>query len=277
MLKSMLVGLDGTAYAAAATELGIRWAEQYDALLVGIGVVDVPMVTTPEATPMGATFVTGTLDYERLVASRHKVERWLEAFSLRCAAARVSSKVLQYEEDALVNISTQAERYDLVILGQQTHFRYETHAGPCDTLDQLLHRPPRPVVAVPDRIPGGRTVVIAYDGSPQAARTVAAFRATGIAAKYPTVVLTIGDDHVEAARVAGRAVEYLGFHGLHAKTKIVSAKGNVGERLLEEVSKLDAQLLVMGAFSHSAVRDFFFGSTTRRVLKATGVPVFLYH
>lgn len=40
MLKSILVGLDGTAHSRAAVELGFQWAKRFNALLVGIGILD---------------------------------------------------------------------------------------------------------------------------------------------------------------------------------------------------------------------------------------------
>jgi nucleotide-binding universal stress UspA family protein len=47
MLKSVLIGLDGSDYSTAAVELGIRWAKQFDALLVGLGIIDEPTIRGP--------------------------------------------------------------------------------------------------------------------------------------------------------------------------------------------------------------------------------------
>ena len=53
MLKSILVGLDGSPSSAAAVELGIQWAKRFNALLVGLGIVDEATIRTPEAEPIG--------------------------------------------------------------------------------------------------------------------------------------------------------------------------------------------------------------------------------
>lgn len=52
MLRSILVGVDGSAYSVAAMELGIRWEQRFDALLVGLGVIDEPTIPSPEAVPL---------------------------------------------------------------------------------------------------------------------------------------------------------------------------------------------------------------------------------
>jgi hypothetical protein len=56
MLKSILIGLDGSAYSTTALELGIRWARRFDALLVGLGVIDEPTIRGPEPVPLGGAY-----------------------------------------------------------------------------------------------------------------------------------------------------------------------------------------------------------------------------
>jgi hypothetical protein len=55
MLRSILVGLDGSAYSAAAEELGIRWAQGAGAMLVGLGIIDAPTICKPQPVPLGAS------------------------------------------------------------------------------------------------------------------------------------------------------------------------------------------------------------------------------
>ena len=277
MLRSILVGLDGSAHADAAAALGRRWAKAADALLVGQAVVDEPDITAPELVPMGAAYFTGERDEQQLADARRAAGAVLDRFSAACADAGVRSKVHLDTGDPAEILLRQAQRYDLVVLGAETHFRPGPDGAACDTLDRVLHSPPRPVVAVPERLPGGQTVVIGYDGSLQAARTVAAFVGTGLARAFETVVVTIDEDYEEAGRIAGRAVEYLSLHGIAVTTVPVETRLDPAAVLLDHSARLDAQLLVMGAFGHSALREFFFGSTTRSVLRGSTVPVMLYH
>lgn len=277
MLRSILVGLDGSPHSDAAVELGVRWAKRFEALLVGIAVVDEPAILSPEATPLGATYFKGQRDQEMLEEARVRVSGWLEQFALKCATEQVACKVLSDEGDPVDQIILQAQRYDVILMGQQTCFRSGDPERPDDCLEELLHHPPRPVVAVPATLPAGDTVVVAYDGSVEAARALAGFHASGIGSRYETHVITLASDFEEAARIANRAVDYLTHHGVPVHARPLVASGNPGEQLVREAESLGAQLLVMGAFSHSSLHDFFFGSTTRTVLKATAIPVFLDH
>lgn len=55
MLQSMVVGIDGSVYSTSAVELGIRWAQRWDAVLVGLGIVDTPTICKAQPVSLGAT------------------------------------------------------------------------------------------------------------------------------------------------------------------------------------------------------------------------------
>lgn len=277
MLKGILVGLDGSPHADAATELGVRWAERFDALLVGLAVIDEPALTAPEATPLGGAYFKGEKDQEKLLEAHRRADGWLNRFSLRCSQAGVASKVLEDDGDPVDRFAAQAQRYDLVILGQKTCFRSGDPADPDDTLEGLLRRPPRPVVVVPETLPADGPTIVAYDGSPPSARALASYVASGLAAERQTVVVTVGSDFTEAARIADRAVDFLSLHGIAATAKPVAQSGGHGECVLAAADAANAGLLVMGAFGHSQLHDMLFGCTTKTVLRKAKVPVFLDH
>lgn len=277
MLKSILVGLDGSKFSDAAVSLGLQWAKASNAVLVGQAVVDEPGITVPEPVPMGAAYFKGQRDEELLAEARRRAAQFLERFAARCAEAGVASQSREDSGDPAEMILAEAQRHDLVLLGTETHFRSGTPDAACDTLDKVLHSPPRPVVAVPEKLGEGRTVVIGYDGSLQAARTLSVYLATGLASQYENVVVTIDEDFDEAERITRRAVDYLTLHGAAVKARPVETRLDPASILLDHTVQLKAHLLVMGAFGHSALREFFFGSTTRGVLRDSKVPVMLYH
>ena len=174
-------------------------------------------------------------------------------------------------------ILKEAQRHDLILLGVETFYRHEAQGAPCNTLDHVLHAPTRPVVAVPQKLSDGDTVVIGYDGSRQAAQTLAAYRATGLAHRFENVVVTIDEHHEDAERLASYAADYLSLHGAAVKVRAIETRVDPGPILLEHTDQLHAQLLVMGAFGHSMLREYVFGSTTRTVLRNSKVPVMLFH
>lgn len=161
MLKSILIGVDGSSFGTAAIELGIRWAQHSDTLLVGLGVVDQPTICGSEAVPLGGMAFKEHRDQTLLAEARQKVERAMQAFSSRCAAARVPCGSLEAIGLPAEEIMLEAQRYDLILLGQRTFFHSETQPDGDETLRNIVKHSPRPVVAVPETPRDGTTVVVA--------------------------------------------------------------------------------------------------------------------
>ena len=275
MLKSLLVGIDGSGYSRAAVELGIAWAKQFDALLVGLGVIDQPGICHPEPVPLGAGAFKSMLDESRVKRATKTVEQALEDFSIRCAEAGVASKPLEDVGDPVASIAMEAQRYDLILLGQKTYFRLD--GSDTETLEHLLKAPPRPVVCVPESPQPGEAVLIAYDGSLQAARALHAFCVSGLSESATDVhVVTVNNDSKEGHRCAARAMDYLSFHDIKAQTHIVKESSNPSASLLSQAEEMKAKLLVMGCYGKSAIREFFLGSVTRTLLDKCPIPLFLF-
>jgi len=277
MLRSILVGLDESPYSAAATELGLSWARSFDCLLVGVGVVDEPTLRGPRPdTEMAASYRAA---YDQLVNdARRRVEQLLDRFAHRAAEMQVACKLLEDTGLPCEQIMREAERYDLVLLGTHTYFHFETSSRTCETLERVLRNAPRPIVTVPRAPRSGQSVLIAYDSSPHAARSVQAFQASGLAGLGEVRVLSIDPvSRIEAARTAGRAVEFLASHDIRAVACPLVSDDPAGPTIVQQIHQHDAQLAVMGAFGHSPIRQWFMGSVTRTVLENTDVPLFLCH
>lgn len=276
MLRGILVGLDGSPFSDAAVALGLKWAKAANAILAGQTVIERPGLNAA-AIPAGSGYFRLAGDDKKLAEAKVAADQLLEAFACRCNAAEVKAKRLQDLGDPAWAILSQAQRYDLILLGLETYFRAMPGGGPCDTLDKVLHSPPRPVVTTPKNVGDGNTAVIGFDGSLQASRTLAAYVSTGLAATHENVVVTIDTDFDEATRTAERAVDYLALHGVTVKPRPVETRLDPASILLDHANEMKAGLVVMGAFGHSPLREFFFGSTTRGVLRDCKVPVMLYH
>ena len=70
--------------------------------------------------------------------------------AVRCAEAKVACKVLEDVGLPHEQIELQAQRYDLIVLGQQTRFHFETQEGYDDTVRRVLKNCPRPVDRGPE-------------------------------------------------------------------------------------------------------------------------------
>ena len=284
MLRSILVGLDGSDYSKSAVEVGIYLARKTRALLVGLGVVDEPTIrdAEPRLIGGGVPYAEPVFYRERVASARREVEQFLSQFSVRCAQARVSCKVLEDVGLPHEQIELEAQRYDLIVLGQQTRFHFETQEGYDDTVLRVLKNSPRPVIAVPARLDlnpekPGHTVLVAYDGSLQAARALQAFQTSGLAGVLPTVVVTVDTDQKRAARATERAIDYLRLHNIRANSWPITTTESPASTILAAAAEHQSVLIVTGSYGQPILREFFLGSVTRSLLAESPVPLFLYH
>ena len=135
-------------------------------MLVGLGIVDEATICKREPVPIGAGHCKAERDQHLLAKARHRVQGLLEDFAQRCDVEGVQYKVLEDVGAPDTQIVQNSRLYDLIVLGQQTYFRFETQNWSDETLQNVLHQSPRPVAAVPEAIGDGNSVVVAYDGNP---------------------------------------------------------------------------------------------------------------
>lgn len=275
MLKSILIGLDGSAYSDVAVELGIQWAKRFEALLVGLGIVDQPTICKPEAVPLGGAVYKKERDALLVAEGRGKVGEFLERFAARCTAAGVACQAVEDVGVPYVEILRESHRYDLVLLGHETHFHFETSDAADDTLWHVLRSESRPVVVAPAQLHPGRSVVVAYNASLQADRALQTFQTSGLDFGDEVHLVCVDEDEVRAIREAGRGVEFLRPHGIHAVAVGRKPRGSIAETILDEARVRQARLLVMGACGHSRLRQVLLGSVTKQTLRSSTVPVFL--
>jgi nucleotide-binding universal stress UspA family protein len=163
---------------------------------------------------------------------------------------------------------------DLVVM---TRFVEDaTVAARC--LDAALFGSGRPTLLVPDAPVGNLLdhVMIAWNGSLEASHAVfgalpllrAAGRVSMFHAAEADGDLTIGDELVEALSWYGIRVTAMG------APENLSA---TGPALLARARQTEASLIVMGAYTHSRLRQTFLGGVTRHVLNASPIPVLLSH
>jgi nucleotide-binding universal stress UspA family protein len=276
MLRTILIGLDGSPACAATVKLGLRWAKQFDAMLVGVGVVNEPAIRGAVSHPREGGYLSH-LQEQWLAESRKRLDHQLEAFALECASAQVACKLLEDTGAPWEEIVREAQRYDVVMLSQQSHFEGES---PRHTLHEVLWSSARPVVVAPAELPESRggEVIVAYDGSVQSARALQMFVGSGLQALGPVRVVSVcHQERVEAARIADRAVQYLTLHEIAATAEAIDTAESACDVLCEIIRERSAELLVMGACGTSRVVEFFFGSTTNTMIETCTVPAFMYH
>ncbi len=123
----------------------------------------------------------------------------------------------------------------------------------------------------------GEHIAIAWNGGLESARAVAAALPFLTTAGSVTIMAVGAPAPPEADEPALEA--YLARHGVKAQSRNVEAEGgrSVGETLLATAQEAGADLMVMGAYTHSRLRELVFGGVTREVLAAADMPVLMAH
>ncbi len=148
--------------------------------------------------------------------------------------------------------------------------------GAHDTMQAALLETGRPVLQVPPKPPAslGERILIAWNGSPQAARAVASAMPL-LPAAQRVVVMSISN--AGPPKPGGEELaKLLAWHGVTAESRHLPQEGRrVRDMLLTEASALGADLLVIGAYSHSRMRQIVFGGVTEHMLDRAELPVLL--
>jgi nucleotide-binding universal stress UspA family protein len=174
------------------------------------------------------------------------------------------------------HVTRRSPAVDLVILGQ----RNPDQVTGLDTPEEVVLACGRPVLIVPyaghvDRI--GENAIVAWNSSREAARAIQdALPLLSVSASV-TVLLVNPEEDADIEAADNLAV-HLTRHGLNAKKLVVREEIlAVSDTVLAQVAKLGADLLVMGAYSHSRLREMVLGGVTRDVLRNMSVPVLMAH
>lgn len=246
-VNDLLVYADPTASSAERLDIAIRLAHRFEAYVIG--------VVPEDAAPVGERFEKILLN-EALLGEWHMAIGLTEPFVTRWAHCA-----------------------DLVILGQ----RVSDHDTGLYRPEDVILSCSRPVLVVPyagrrpDRL--GENVLVAWNGSREAGRAVQDALPLMSASSAVTVLLVDPEDDADIDLAEG-VVAHLGRHGLNARTQVVRHDLGtiaVSDTILTQVAELDADLLVMGAYSHSRLREIILGGVTRDILRDMNLPVLMAH
>jgi len=121
------------------------------------------------------------------------------------------------------------------------------------------------------------TVVVAWDFSRPAARAVADALPLLEKAKQVYVVTVTNEKAIRTGRSGPELAKHLARHGANVVLDIVDAAGRTIDVLESYVSSRNADLLVMGAYGHSRVREFVLGGATRSMISKPPLPILFSH
>lgn len=279
-LKDILVHLDATARSATRLELAIDLARRHDAHLTALHVVDIGMPLIAMADGGGGAALAGLIDQMRDtgLADASTIEA---AFRERIRREGMQGEWRQAEGMVAEMVTLHARYADLVIVGQ------DDPDGPgtatVGLAGDILFGAGRPVLVVPyagSVTSTGRRVLVGWNAGREAARAVNDALPL-ISMADSACVLTVnprigvgGHGEQPGADIA----LHLARHGATVTVEHrVAPDAPDADLLLNHAADINADLIVIGAYGHSRLREFVLGGVTRTILKQMTVPVLMSH
>jgi nucleotide-binding universal stress UspA family protein len=266
--KTMLVHLDLGGSTRQRLDLAFALADKYDAHLVGFfGLA--PLVVPP--TPEGAPLLLATLMDQRRAAARQAAAEFHDKAKKEQYSAR--SEWHAADDDGFSELKNRAKYADLVIAGQPEP---DGSGAPAWFAHELVMACGRPVLYVPyaGRFEDcGSRVLVAWNGSREAARALEDALPFLQGSRTTEVVTFDGEAGLDPDIGA-----HLARHDVKASVGAQPTGGiDVGSAILSRAADQAADLIVMGAYSQSRLRELVLGGATREVFKSMTVPTLMSH
>ena len=273
-LKDILVVVDDGRTAAARIDYAAELAQRHDAHLTGLLVITEPEIPA---------YVLAQIPAEARAARVEQTRKWAAEvhaqFETSVAKAGLSDRSEWIQRDGAPTEQTALlGRYaDLIVAGQDDP---DAEAFGRVDIAELVLSSGRPVLVVPYAFRSGgagRHVLVAWNGSREAARAVSDAMPILEAAERVSVLAVdpgneLGD--IPAADIA----RHLARHGIKVESAHMQSQSlEPSDVLLNRVADLSADMIVMGAYGHSQLRELVLGGVTRDVLRQMTVPVVMAH
>lgn len=273
MIKQILVPTDGSEHASLGVQYGVGLAKQHGASLVGLHVVDIRMLEGPFLRDISASLGTAPyVNYQNNMALilEEKGKAALEDFRQRAEKVGVQFQPVQVTGAVTHAIVEQSELADLIVMGRSGEHGEFLGGLVGSTTESVVRHAKCPVLVTGRKEARIQRFVVAYDGSAHSRHALQFATSIGEAWLVPFEVLTVSKN---AEAVLAEAKQYLQAHDLQVEYSM--REGDPRDVIVDFTRERQADLLVMGAFGHSKVRELLLGSTTQHVINHAPCPVLL--
>lgn len=280
-IKTIMVHLNNDLRVGRLISAAVHLALESDAHLTGLFVMPhVKPVASPFFPGISRAIIKSGMDsYRQMGDSAHRAFSEASRNLPFVAEWRLSEPRHGGYIDAVLD---NARAADLIVCAQKQN---DWDLGDLfDVPDWLALESGRPVMIVPNNgelQSVGQRVLVAWNNSRESARAVADALPLLMAAKEVRVlsVEERGKPHAECELPASEICASLARHGVNCVADHFkpASQREPGEDLLEQVAKNNCDLLVMGCYGRSRLREFILGGASRHVLSHATVPVLMSH
>lgn len=277
MVKSILVAVDGSAFTEPVLQYGIELSKKFQALLRVLTVIDIRIFEWAVAIGVeGFAPIIPSSGYqeESQKLLDQKAEEILKKTELLLKAQAVDY-VLEKESGNPVDvICEKAKLADMVVLGARGEFAKWSDKMLGATLEAITRLSIKPVFISPKEFRDIKKIMIAYDGSENSSRalTLAAFFASRL--DLPLLLFNVNESIDSGRKILQEAKEYLAPYQISEVEEKISA-GEPTAQIVDVSKNEQIDLIIMGSYGHSRIREAILGSTTVQTMRQVTTPILM--
>jgi len=215
------------------------------------------------------------LDAKRAQLSQKRGRAILDDAKQRLSDAGVSDVTTKLRLDDLVEmVEDQESQADMIVIGKRgggADFN-KMHLG--SNLERVVRSSHRPVLVTSRAFKPIRRFLIAFDGGPSVIKAIEEIAGNQIFADLDCELLGVGEATPESTRQMDASASLLRDAGYQVKTRFAS--GQPETVIIHEVENDAYDLMIMGAYGHSRIRNLIIGSTTTEMIRSCKIPVLLF-
>ena len=282
-MTNVIACIDGSKVTLAVCDASGWAAQQLDAPVTLLHVLD--KSAYPIESNLSGNIGLGTREHllnemVELEARRGKLALEQGKYMLQDAKVRVVEKqpsrvvaTLQRHGDLVETLLEQESHARLVVMGRQGEQHQDQAQAIGSHLENVIRTLKQPILVVMDEFTAPKRFMIAYDGSVTARKALDRVVSSPLLKGLECHLVMVSDDQSLATAELALVAESL----IAADFNVVTAvcQGEVQTAL--EIYQLEHQidLMVMGAYGHSRIREFFVGSNTTRMISKSHIPLLL--
>lgn len=274
MIRRILLPIGGDSHQEEAVDCAASLALMHRAAINVLGVVDVPGIERSSAgAGPGASHYSRELRERRLDHAREllgqRTKQLVETLGQRSIEAQCEVDAGSVAEV----ISRHSRRTDLVVVGRESNFQFETsHEPRAQTLLELLRWTLRLTLVVPQGFRGEfERVVIAHDLRSTCSRVLYTMIHVNPFPGADYIVVHADPQGTVSERELDDIVGYMGQHALRAAGVVRNLQP--AKAVLDVADERSAQAIVLGPYDVGSVRRLLLGSTAATILEETKIPL----
>ena len=277
MFKTILVPIDSSDTSLIAVDYAIDLSRSFNSEIEGISIIDIKKLAGPFMRDLG-TSIGGMVPYGDFQQNLRKfmedtARAALDELEGKCNSAAIPCTRTMKEGVVSREIVESAKRCDMIAMGMSGEHAFWRDAFLGSNLESVVRQTHKPVLVTPEKYKKITKILIAYDASSFSTKALTAGADIAKEMKLPLTVVTVSDDKKAGEDILSQVDENLkDFKITYDK---VLKDGETVSVILDFCKEGSYDLLVMGAYGHSKIRELILGNTTVQIIRKVNCAALL--